>query len=337
MEQELLRVGEQVAVLLRKDLVDNDAASLLRLARERGVEGLVADSLVRSVPDESSRSVAKEAYVRNFCQSAAYQHRLKDLELAFRSAGIEAIALKGLPLSMTLYGSSIGSRELSDIDLVFRPEQLGEAREVIEGLGYLLRGDTDMGYHKDGYFVDLHVRLMDRVDRAYRFELENVWAGRERFHEEFEAIQGLGPDQNFCYLAVHGMDHGFSRLKWIVDLALLLPQCQGSVLRQRALDSNSLGTISVALAVLRELLDVSPPSELTEDLSRMTRFEKSFVQRIVANSLPAESGKFFAVWNAPTLASKAEVLRRVAKVDGESWSYRIRRVLKALKGLVTRR
>lgn len=330
-------VGEQVASLLRDELSGTAATlSLLEHARQRGVEGLVAEHLIRTSQVDQTRAEAKTAFIRNFCQSAAYQGRLADLEKAFRAAEVEAIALKGLPLSLTIFASKVGTRELSDIDLLFRPEQLARVRDLLEQMGYVLRGDTDMGYQQEGYYLDLHVRLFDRVDRAYSFDVDTVWESRERLTDDFEAIQGLESHLNFCYLAAHAMDHGFSRLKWLVDLVLMLPQCDGERLREAALKSNSLDTVLVSLKALKELFDVKIPNGMASDVSQMGWFEASFAKKIAANKLPLEAGKFFAVWNAADLASRAEVLRRLVAVEGESLSHRLRRVTGALKGLIGR-
>lgn len=329
-------MGEQVTLLVRKEQGSDEASVLLECARRRGVEGLVAEYVLRTAKNESVRAEAKAAFVRNFFQAAAYQGRFAELEKAFRAHGIEAIALKGLPLSLNLFLTKVGTRELSDIDLLFQKEQLPRVREILQSMGYVKRNDTDMGYQQEGYYLDLHVRLLDRVDKAYRFELDTVWSRREKISDSFEAVQALEPHLNFCYLSAHAMDHGFSRLKWIVDLVMLLPRCDGERLKSIASETNSLHTVLVSLLVIRELFGAELPEPLENDVARLGWLEAQFVRKVAADALPTEAGKFFAIWNAEGFTSKIKVLRRLTSVEGESLSQRLRRVRTALRGLLAK-
>lgn len=44
-----------------------------------------------------------------------------------------------------------------------------------------------MDYHREGYYLDLHLRLLDRVDRAYLFPAKMAWERRIALPGEFKS------------------------------------------------------------------------------------------------------------------------------------------------------
>ena len=311
---------------------NGDGKQTLRAARNEGLEGLVAKLLLDS-GEEPVQAEAKQAFVRNFCQSAGYQSKFQELEFEFQARGLSGIVLKGMALTLTLYKETVGVRELSDIDLMLKEEELPQVRQLLEDLGYGMRFDTDMGYLRDGYHIDLHTRFFDRVDKAYCFDTDLAWATQKSLGDEYVAMGCLEDHFRFCYLAAHGMDHGFSRLKWLLDLGMLAHKCDGEKLKDMAIKTYSLKTVVVSLASCKVLFGTEFPEGFDVLVGKLGKFERLFVNGIADRSLPKEAGKFMALWNAKGIGAKASILKNLLSVRGESTSARMTRFLQAVKGL----
>ena len=132
------------------------------------------------------------------------------------------------------------------------------------------------------------------------------------------------------------MKHGFSRLKWLLDLALLISECDPQSLRAMAVRTNSLETVSVAMAANDQIFGVTPPEAFQRDIQNLGFVEKIFVKKIVERTLPEEAGKLLAVWGAKGPAKKAKLVKQLLSVEGETLPDRGKRVLGALSRILKR-
>ncbi|MFN3076311.1 MAG: nucleotidyltransferase family protein [Alphaproteobacteria bacterium] len=146
--------------------------------------------------------------------------------------GIRAMVLKGVPLSQQIYGDP-SLRGLGDIDLLVDPARFSEARERIAALGYRPAdvrggdvhavGDTNtlirelVFRHPDGVLLELKRRLT-QDPAAPPIDFESLWRDRRRVEEWGRPVWTPSAEHNALYLVVHGALHGWSRLRWIVDV-----------------------------------------------------------------------------------------------------------------------
>jgi hypothetical protein len=171
---------------------------------------------------------------------AALAQRRESLRLAegLESVGIRAIWLKGWPLAEQLYGAP-GRRHSNDIDILVQADERIAAAQCLRSAGYVpddvhgLRarliahpavGDEckDVQYHHaaTGLAVELHWRTCH-----FR-----GWPELADLDEPPVALPGVrgpvsilvpGPLGQLIYLAGHGQQHMYSRLKWLLDIARL--------------------------------------------------------------------------------------------------------------------
>ena len=157
-----------------------------------------------------------------------------NLQAAFDSDGIEAILVKGTALAVLLH-ADIGLKESWDIDLLVPPEQVDAACNLLNRLGYELSVPSGFSaeafgrfqtvakecvfvHHERQIYLELHWQLVDNPHEL---------RGLNRRHTQRVALAGghlrtLADPELFAYLTVHGTHHGWSRLKWIVDVAAFL-------------------------------------------------------------------------------------------------------------------
>ena len=85
-------------------------------------------------------------------------HEYKIIEQAFKKKGIEIIWIKGIPLSIIVYGTAY-ARKSNDMDFLISPSKIEEAYQILKELGYLQEAGFD--------FVTEKYILMDSSE--YKF------------------------------------------------------------------------------------------------------------------------------------------------------------------------
>ena len=92
-----------------------------------------------NAPANTAAHAAPRAPQRRVALALLLEHELGRIATAFAGAGIELIALKGVPLARQLFdGPAERRREQNDNDLLVRREDLGRALASLEQLGYRL-------------------------------------------------------------------------------------------------------------------------------------------------------------------------------------------------------
>lgn len=202
----------------------------------------------------------------------ALMAELRRIKAQFDATGIAFLVIKGLVLSSRCHGQ-MGLRVNHDIDLVVLPEQLLNAHEVLVGMGCRLvepAGDPtpeilaqwaqrtkDFVYlaAAGNTVIELHHRLFDNhtlCDGEVFARARSV-----RLFEQTEVLTLNDPDM-LAYLALHGALHAWSRLKWLIDLALVckcLPSADVSRIVKGTRGAAGERALSQAMSLLRQIYD----------------------------------------------------------------------------------
>jgi len=197
------------------------------VARHR-VAGLVHEALVQcgvSSPAEHRYAFAQDAR-RIALQGIQFAAETKRLCALAEAAGIPVIVLKGAPLAQIAYGM-VTTKHAKDIDLAVVPGDLAAMREMLTIAGYHADGPAankdEPWYHSHKKAqVELHAALVDYPSWLHGLPMQTALDRRWRCTSS--DMPTLAPDDLFAYLCVHGETHGWSRLKWLADLAALLAQ-----------------------------------------------------------------------------------------------------------------
>jgi Uncharacterised nucleotidyltransferase len=192
------------------------------------------------VPDLVMARLKEQAHktARSGLFAAMKAHRVVS-ELA--AAGIPAVVLKGAPLAVLLYGHP-GLRQAKDIDLLVAPGDVERADALISCLGFVrivpppsFSGDALRAFqmHRSHYEyvaetkgpqVELHWRLAvnecfgPQSSQPSTWQSVTVGAGLK--------LPTLSRVDLAEYLCMHGASHGWSRLKWLADVATMLKHDQ---------------------------------------------------------------------------------------------------------------
>lgn len=150
---------------------------------------------------------------------------------ALAAEGIRVISMKGPILSMELYGDP-SLRTSRDLDVMVCEEDMHRAGEILTELGYeqeqslfhktplrrkyysLIELEKHTVYTRGDICIELHWKSNFQSETTF----DALWAGREEQMILGSPIAILGADDRHPALVIHAAEHGFHRLRWLLDL-----------------------------------------------------------------------------------------------------------------------
>ena len=223
-----LALGQQA------DFEGLDWESFGRLVSQHKIQPLLIRG-IRKLGPEAERYPALAALAREQNRYAAGNMRrlqaLAEVNAAFAREGIRMLSMKGPLLSMELYGDP-GMRTSKDLDLMVSPEDLSRAGEVLKGLGYelephpyattplqhkyynLIENEKHEVYHRDEICLELHWQHDYQTEQSF----DDLWERREERPFMGGKTAVMGADDRYPALFIHAAEHGFMRLRWLLDL-----------------------------------------------------------------------------------------------------------------------
>jgi hypothetical protein len=208
--------------------------NLVRLAIHRHQVGPLLHAALLSRPETATEDLMRDlqgARWRSTDRHALDLARLRRIGEMFTEDGVSWMALKGTPQAARLYGDP-GLRPSSDIDLLVTPRDFVRAVTLLADRGYVpsnppappgplrapvlaaVRDVSLIASDDRTCAVDLHRRLFLAVGgRAQRLQLT----------PEVGPLPMPRMDADLaCYLIMHGAQSYWVRLKWLVDIVVLL-------------------------------------------------------------------------------------------------------------------
>lgn len=230
--------------------------------------GLAAAAAQVPEPTLTALRVAANENAVSVFRYLSETRRLCDL---LEQAGVPVRVLKGVPLSLAVFGDT-SVRDVGDIDLLIAPHAAETADRILvandffrnepaapltprrrlswqrHGKDYTYRSNTD------DFEIDLHWRLFRNPYMPGNVLADDGASGHARFGEI--SLNVLPLDRSFLHLCVHGALDGWSRFKSLVDIATLwrsFPAEQRSVLTDEAIAHGVLPEMAAALRLAQEI------------------------------------------------------------------------------------
>ncbi len=262
-----------------------------RLAVRHRVEGLVHDGLKRAgvaAPPDLAASLAAEAsdIAR---RNLAFAAECLALDRLLADAGVDRLFIKGATLAILAYGT-LALKKACDIDLLVDPADYAQAVARVEARGYRCvipgpdpsresildwaRRHKHTLWVRSGITLELHSSLVENPPllpglslRSPRQAVEIAPAIR---------LETLADEELFAYLCAHGATHGWSRLKWLADVAAFIKDRGDKEIERLHARSVELGggrSAGQALLLCATLFDTRLPASLDKALrgDRATR------------------------------------------------------------------
>ena len=153
----------------------------------------------------------------------------------FLENGIRTIFLKGPVIAYDLYGD-ISLRTSSDLDFLIPLHDLNQAEDLLLKLGYVkddyiakVLNDWKWRHHHITFFhpqrkikLEVHWRLNPGPAKEPAFN--DLWERKRISSLTGSPVYFLGREDLFLYLVTHGARHGWSRLRWLVDIHQIVQQ-----------------------------------------------------------------------------------------------------------------
>ncbi len=185
--------------------------------------------------------------------------------------GVPVKVLKGMPLGFRLYGD-ISKRHMRDLDLVIEASHLETAHDVLSHSGFkcppfeqltdkqktvYFNVQKDIDYFNDeGITLELHLRLSgysNKITDHYLYSLFNQTSSENTTLNEL------------LYLCWHGSNTFFHRLKWLVDIALIIEQNNDLniiSLINLANETGAMRILAVSWTLCNKLFNTEVPNEI---------------------------------------------------------------------------
>lgn len=263
-----------------------DWPAALREARAEGLAALLAFRLCEAgdPPDE-----ARAVLMSDFGWTARVDEVLRRIGEDLESRGTRVIVLKGGALARTVYGAFPALRPVSDLDLFVRAgdEAIVHQASAVPGIPVP---------------VDLHRSLLnaDRIptrDLAFRFPEEELWAESLPLPGGPASLRMLGPRHLAPSLAVHALKHSFSRLSWLLDLALVLRDEDPQVVLEGARRAHAERPLACSLWLLEELFGFR--TDLRRRLPRLNLVELWYLRRVARRRQSHLLGELLVGFSVP--------------------------------------
>jgi putative nucleotidyltransferase-like protein len=318
---------------------------ILAGARRHRVASLLLSGLQGAASPHIPLSVISE--LRDQALSAAKACLAQMAELGrlapmFARAGVRVLGLKGVVLSVQLYGNP-ALRNPRDIDLLVSVAEFAGAEAVLLGAGYRRPGATlsarqsaaywrwikDVGYLNpvNGIRIELHHRLSDNPV-LLPCDFDTLWRERQEVEIAGATVAGLPRDKLALYLCAHGAGHCWEELRWLLDFAATLPEQNSSRAAVQMAEHVGLGAAMLhALSLAHDWLGLSIDEQ---ELARArANLRVARLNRVLAHFYDAD-----AWYQSPERGSSAGLLRYslwlrlytyLIKTDWRYWGYQVRR------------
>lgn len=179
--------------------------------------------------------MVSQLYKKNIFKMLQLSGEMEQLARVFNDKGIKAIFLKGPMLGKEIYGD-ISLRTCGDLDLLIPIEDLDLMHKILELNGYVkddyiqsVLEDWKWRHHHVTYFhtskdikVEIHWRLNPGPGKEPSFY--QLWERKRKSLNSNSPTYTLGREDLFLFLASHGARHGWSRLRWLIDIHKMIEQ-----------------------------------------------------------------------------------------------------------------
>ncbi len=261
-------------------------AYLLQLADRHGLQPLLHWHLNAICADAVPAAYLhrlREAFQRVSALNIFLTRELQRLLALFIGQGIEALPYKGPALAAEIYGN-IALRQFSDLDILVRPGDVRQARDILIIEGYaplpalndaqqavLLRTQCNLPFTRERkrLIVELHWAVSAR-HFAQPFAPDEIWTRLGTATLEGIEIKRPATEDLLLALCVHGSKHLWERLAWVCDIAGLIAQrldVQWATLIARARATGSERMLLLGLCLAAELLDAQLPGVVVQALN----------------------------------------------------------------------
>ncbi|MFD0829857.1 nucleotidyltransferase domain-containing protein [Neobacillus sp. M.A.Huq-85] len=213
-------------------------------------------------------------YKKNIFKMLHMSGEMEQLAKLFNSNAIKAIFLKGPILGKEIYGD-VSLRTCGDIDLLISLENLETMHKLLAANGYVkddyiqsVLEDWKWRHHHLTYYhetkkikVEIHWRLNPGPGKEPSFK--ELWGRKRESLLSNNPIYFLGREDLFLFLVSHGGRHGWSRLRWLIDIQRMIEQgIEWKEIQSLMKKHNNVHIIGQSIILTSQLLNTKVTKEM---------------------------------------------------------------------------
>ncbi|WP_440603805.1 nucleotidyltransferase domain-containing protein [Bacillus sp. GB_SG_008] len=281
-----LKDDDVMPVNSNKWFIDIDWNKFLELVMHHRVYSLIY-SKVKKIDEKLIPSHVVQTLYRwfkkNTFQMLHLSAEMEQVSKLFTENEIRTLFLKGPVLAYDLYGD-ISLRTSCDLDILIPIHKLEEAESLLLEQGYVkdeyiqtILNDWKWRHHHITFFhpqkqikLEIHWRLNPGPGKEPSFE--ELWEQKRKSTLTSYPVYLLGSEDLFLFLVSHGARHGWSRLRWLVDINQMVKQELNWKKINELFKKYQCGHVGgQALVLAAELLD----TRITEEMKMLTNQRRS--------------------------------------------------------------
>ncbi|USK26499.1 nucleotidyltransferase family protein [Bacillus sp. CMF21] len=208
--------------------------------------------------------------------------QMKKISQYLLEESVDVLFLKGPVLSVDLYGD-LSLRTSSDIDILIPIGDLQKVHMLLTKIGFIkdeyitsILDDWKWRHHHVNYEhpdtgvkLEVHWRLNPGPAKEPPFI--NLWERKRKSSLTDYPIYYLGREDLFMFLLTHGARHGWSRLRWLIDIDRLLKQNVDWILLLKLLRKYQYSHIcGKAIILANSLLQTPVPNQSKQLITKHT-------------------------------------------------------------------
>ncbi|WP_276624520.1 nucleotidyltransferase domain-containing protein [Syntrophomonas wolfei] len=232
--------------------------------------------------DERALKTLQQINQQKVMQSVKLAGELVRLARLLNNNGIRALSLKGPLLAREIYGD-IAFRYSKDLDIIIAEQDLEKTDKLLLANGFknadmeinlspkqkahIIKTNHHFVYQKPGgIIIELHWR--DNSEST-KFQFDKLWFKRRELILSGQSINVLSAEDEFIYLLIHGAIHGYTRLRWLCDIAEIIKKDQLSwnEIINKATGMNIMEVLVQTVILCESLLSVNIPEALKAPLA----------------------------------------------------------------------
>jgi hypothetical protein len=250
----------------------NDWNYFVEMANEHGIIALCWYNIIES---GNSKSIPAEfleklhsGYLKSLTRNTFLYNLFEEIITLAKRDKIKVVMLKGLALEKTIY-RNMGLRQMNDMDILVKPEQAINLRELLLNNGFdstplistlYKKNMFSDGKHlpemyKDGVAVEIHFKLFRETGYLLTEELldkaQSIPGEEDQIYPE--------PQMHFLYLVKHLDNHeneGSSQLRLYADLVVLLDLHYDKIINEKLFNDAVKSDMENALKEKLKLLEI---------------------------------------------------------------------------------
>ncbi|MCQ6278908.1 nucleotidyltransferase family protein [Bacillus sp. EB600] len=233
---ELIKLDEagNTHLIKKEAFTDIEWDQFLLLAKHHRVYPIIYKNLKKVPEDWFPLYVGSELsrlYQNNTIQMLHLTGEMEQVNKVFFENGVRVLFLKGPVLGTALYGD-VSLRTSSDLDVLIPMNKLKKAEEVLLEKGYIkddyiqsILHDWKWRHHHITFFhpekrikLEIHWRMNPGPAKEPKFN--ELWGRKIARTSSLTSYPTyyLGYEDLFLFLVTHGARHGWSRIRWLVDI-----------------------------------------------------------------------------------------------------------------------